>query len=275
MVDIKKIYKIDQRIACITLDFETDYGHRLNKFNILNDSVGLNKVAGIFNELEIPISAFIITEILEKYPESFDLLKKIACDFHCHSHTHNIKNFNSQYEISQSADVFKKFFGYKPLGYRAPLGVVKEGDIDIIKESGFKFSSSIFPTIRPGKFNFLKFPTQPVIYKNGLIGIPLAVVPTVRYIISLSYLKLTGLKFNKFLYSTFGLPNILIFDSHLIDFIPNEESLSDAPNFLKIAYRIHKNAGLEYFKYFINYLKSKNYRFITMTEMYEYLSTHA
>ncbi len=268
MKKIAKVFDNKEFLACITLDFEMDYGDRIGEFNILNDEKAINDLGKLFSDLDIPVSSFIRTDMLIKYPSVFDIVRYISQDYHCHSHSHNTKEFISEKEISQSAETFEKFFGYKAIGYRAPQGVLYDGDITLIKSLGFKFSSSIFPSYRPFKFNNLLFPINPFMYENGIIEFPFSVIPYIRFIISLSYIKLLGMNFCEILFSTFGLPKIIVFDSHLHDYIVNEESFEKLPYKYKKAWGIRKYSGIKYFKKFINILIDKNYKFITMTELY-------
>jgi hypothetical protein len=225
------------------------------------------------SELDIPITAFLRTDLLSEYSESQDVARRLAKDFHCHSHTHKVVNFDSDYEISTSAKTFEEHFGYKSLGYRAPYGVLYDSDIEIIHKNGFKFSSSIFPSYRPGKFNNLRMPTKPFVYDNGIIEFPFAVVPLIRYVISLSYMKLIGANLNKLLYSIFGLPNVLVFCSHLHDFILNEESFRQLSLGSRLAWGINRHSGIYCFTEIVRVLKRNNYRFITMTELYQRITS--
>jgi len=268
---ISRSLHVKEKLACITLDFETDYGDRVGEFNILRNSLELRELANLFSDLCIPVSAFIRTDLLTHYPQSLDLVRMIAVDFHCHSHTHNTRDSHSEEEITVSATTFRDKFGYWPLGYRAAQGVLHEGDAELIERSGFKFSSSVFPSYRPGKFNNLTMPQEPFVYENGILELPFAVIPKVRYIISLSYLKLLGFTINRMLYSTFGFPSLLVFDSHLHDFIYNDESFRKLPTALKLAWGINKHSGVKCFVRFIELLKRRRYRFLTMTEAYHYL----
>ena len=106
---------------------------------------------------------------------------------------------------------------------------------------------------------------------NDIIEFPFSVVPKVRYIVSLSYLKLLGFALNKSLFSIFGLPNIIVFDSHLHDYILNENSFNKLPWGLRTAWGIRKHSGKKYLKMFVDLLRREGYRFITMTELYNYL----
>ena len=158
MNNIAKILKQGQKLACITLDFELDYGDRVDEFNILEEEQSILQLSKLFADLNTPVSTFIRTDTLLNYPSSIEIIKLLSNDYHCHSHTHDTQNFDSKTEISTCASTFESVFDHKPLGYRAPQGVLYNGDIDLIKKNGFKFSSSIFPSYRPGKYNNLSLP---------------------------------------------------------------------------------------------------------------------
>ncbi|MBF0485495.1 MAG: polysaccharide deacetylase family protein [Candidatus Omnitrophica bacterium] len=273
MSKIAKKIPEGKKFVCITLDFEEDYGDRVGNFNILDDSKGLEELKDVFVREKTPVSAFITTGLLLKYPKSFDCVRMLAQDYHGHSHTHNTRDSVSKKEIADTAETFEKFFGHRALGYRAPQGVLREGDIDLMKRHGFKFSSSVFPSYRPGKFNNLNMPPTPFLYDNGIMELPLAAVRGMRLTISLSYLKLLGFPFNQALYSVFGLPDILIFDSHLHDYLVSEKSFSRLPWELRVAWGNNKHAGIRYFRKFMALLRAKGYEFITMTDLYLMLSS--
>jgi len=159
MDNISKILNTTDRLACITIDVEMDYGSRTGEFNILNDDSQLRSLKQTIAQHNVPITAFITTDLIEKFPRTLSLIRDIACDFHSHSHTH--KNVNNPYETSRSADVFEKYFNRRPLGYRFPQGVFNYKDIELIKSAGYRFSSSLFPSIRPGKFYNIRKPAIP------------------------------------------------------------------------------------------------------------------
>jgi peptidoglycan/xylan/chitin deacetylase (PgdA/CDA1 family) len=275
VTSIANVLSAEDKLACMTLDYEMDYGDRIDACNIFQDAQQLDALEQMFSRLQVPISAFIRTDLLSRYPESYGLIKRLAQDYHCHSHTHNVKHFDSVSEISQTAEAFERAFGYRAKGYRAPQGVLYPGDIALIKEYGFEFSSSVFPSYRPGKFNNLRMPEQPFVYENEILELPFSVVPKLRYTISLSYLKLLGFPMSKLLFSIFGMPNIIVFDSHLHDFIVNAESYARLPLHLRMAWGVNKRSGPRYFEQFVSLLKEKEYKFVTMTQLYETLRVSA
>jgi len=272
--NIKKILHPQERVACVTLDFESDYGGRANQFSILDLKDEIDGLAGMFKRLNVPLTAFIQTDLLDNYASSKEAIEKLAVDFHCHSHTHNFRDFNSREEIAKTAEAFKRHFGFQALGYRAPQGMLYDGDIELCRENGFKLCSSVFPSFRPGRFNNLEAPTSPFYYENGIMELPFACVDKVRTVISLSYLKLMGLTFNKLLFRSFGLPNVLIFDSHLHDYIVHPDSFSKLPPAIRAAYSVNKRAGRHHAESFIEFLRARNYRFLTITELYEHLANN-
>ena len=66
------------------------------------------------------MSLFLTTNIFEDYPESFELATTLGNDFHSHSHTHNTKNIDSQFEIKKSKSVFNNLFKQNPLAIEHP-----------------------------------------------------------------------------------------------------------------------------------------------------------
>jgi len=259
---------LKKKYACITLDVEEDYGDRVKEFNIYKESLEeIEELKSLYDSLKVPVSAFVTTNILDKNENIAELIKWLANDYHCHSHSHNTQSFDSENEIITCFSKFKEHFGFEPLGYRAPQGVLHPGDTQLIADAGFIFSSSLFPSIRIGTFNNLKSPQSPFFYDTGLLEIPLAVVNKIRLIVSLSYQKLLGTSMSHALYKSFGLPDIIVYDSHLHDYIINENSFTQLPAFMKSVYSINKYLGKQIVIDFVNYLKAEGYSFITMTDL--------
>jgi hypothetical protein len=270
----KKINTSKKKIACLTLDFEDDYGDRIGKSKIIeNHSNKIIQFSDYLKKENIPLSLFIVAQMLERNLETIDLVKDLGSDFHSHSYSHITKYADSHYQIKKSKEIINKYLGVTPLGYRAPQGVIKEEDLDILVKSNYKFSSSIFPSYRFKKFNNLKLPIMPFNWKNGLIEIPLAVIPHIRLIYSLSYIKLLGLEFYKFLTSILKLSNIVIIDTHLHDIIYSEESFEKLKGVPRLAWSIRKKIGQDYLKGIITTLKKDGYTFISITELYNILKS--
>ncbi len=72
--------------------------------------------------------------------------------------------------------------------------------------------------------------------------------------VSLSYLKLLGWGPNRLLMALCGLPEVLVFDSHLHDYIFCQESHAQLPAKLKLAWGIRRGHGLDYAARFLDIL---------------------
>ncbi len=258
-----------EKLAAITLDLETDYGDRVGgAFNLRHRRAEIAELAGLLAARGAPLSLFIRTDLLADYPETEWIVARLGADRHCHSHRHDTRTFDGAYEIPTCHQAFARFFGEEPLGYRAPQGVLYPGDVARIMAAGFRVSSSVFPSVRPGKVNNLACPLTPHRHPEGLWELPFAALPGLRYVVSLSYLKLLGWGPNRLLMALCGLPEVLVFDSHLHDYIFCQESHAQLPAKLKLAWGIRRGHGLDYAARFLDLLAGRGYRFVTMSELY-------
>jgi peptidoglycan/xylan/chitin deacetylase (PgdA/CDA1 family) len=254
------------RFVCFTLDYELDYGGRVNSFDTLNDRQGHRRLREMLDRHQVPLSAFAQTSVLDDYSDALRVLQSLATEVHSHSHTHASTQFDSNFELSHSLDVLAKKFPQDAYGYRAPYGKLYEGDEDLLKKLGYSFDSSIFPSIRPGKFNHLGAPIEPYFWKNGLREFPFAVLPKVRLILGISYMKLFGPLLYEWLIRAVGLPQVLVFYGHMHDYFP-----TDAPKHfpapIRFAFSRNGDKAFGITESFLKLLKSKGYQFVTMNEL--------
>jgi peptidoglycan/xylan/chitin deacetylase (PgdA/CDA1 family) len=259
----------DTKLACITVDVEYDFGARVKEFKICRDNQAeLADLKQYFKSQSLPLTAFVQTQLLEDSAEQSDFVKGYFDDFHAHSHTHKTSGQDFAYEISKSREIFRKHFGYSPVGYRAPQGVICPGYYTMLEDAGYSFSSSIFPSFRPGKFNNLRKPLRPYRVGKAVVELPMAALPAFRLITSMSYLKLFGWGFYKTLYSMAKTPPVIIFDSHLHDYIPNASSYRELPLAWRMIYSRNRNNSLKLFDAMVAFLKKRGYEFVTCTELF-------
>lgn len=128
---------------------------------------------------------FVLGWIAERHP---NLVKKICSDGHelaSHGYGHDLicqlgpEKFRS--DIKKSKETLQKIANQEVLGYRAPNFSITEKTvwaIDILKEEGFSYDSSIFPTSFHNRYGFSGLKKRTVFrYQNGLWEIPLTVYP--------------------------------------------------------------------------------------------------
>jgi hypothetical protein len=262
-----------KKYACFSLDFELDYGGRVQAFDTLDHVQGHKELKEGLDRRGIPLSAFVQTSVLEDYSHSEAVLKSLATEVHSHSHSHANRHFDSHFELSHSLEILKKSFGQGEYGYRAPYGKLYKGDLQIIKDLGYAFDSSCFPSFRPGKFNNLRASVEPWI-EDGLLEIPFAVMPYTRLILGISYMKLIGPELYRHLMTMTGLPRVLVFYGHMHDFFPTD-AVKEFPAWLRWAFGRNGNRSLPIAMGFFDHLAKLGYEFKTMNEMAHILKKEA
>ena len=171
-----------------------------------------------FKKEDIPLTCFVQGSIFDTHPQYVNLLKALDIELELHAYSHPGKNIDTAIEILKGKEAFNKFAGRDPIGYRSPLGVIKDEDYATLAKNGFKYDSSIFPSLRLGVFNNITKPTNPyIINGTDIVEFPIAVFSNaLRIPMSLSYLKLFGRPYTTLLkYSS--LPNLIIFGFHMHD----------------------------------------------------------
>ena len=267
----------NKKTACLTLDLEQDYGELLEEPSY----EGLEHVpelVSFFQARNLPLTCFVQGSLFESNPSQVQALAALDCEFELHSYSHPApREMNIDAEIKQGKAAYRAFLGKDPTGYRAPLGVVRNGDYEILAAHGFGYDSSIFPSLRPGAFNNLWKPTQPYILNEyKIVEFPFAVVSSlIRIPVALSYVKLLGRPYLRLLRSS-ALPNLIVFDFHLHDlFALTSASRLPMEKYMPVyrwAFRriYQKNGGgLGIFDELISILRGKGYTFKKLIDVYE------
>jgi len=279
--NIVDLHNLKDRVVCLTLDVEQDYGDLLDE----SSYQGLGYIPNLVEFLkkrEIPLTCFVQGSLFETHPSEIRQLATIDTEFELHAYSHSVpRETNTQLEIEKGQNAYQKFFGETPMGYRSPLGVISQSDYAILSSRGFRFDSSIFPSIRPNTFNNLRLPTKPYFLNHfQIFEFPFTVFSSIiRIPISLSYIKLLG---KPYFYSlrTLPLPKLIIFDFHLHDLF-NLNSANRIPynkltplyrRIFRTIYCSEKVNGMRILDRFITMLKSKNYSFLKLLDVYEAVS---
>jgi len=251
-----------------TLDLEADHASFADQYNIFKDKASIHKVLRAISDRGVPITVFVVGKVIEDYPEIIEIFTKFNSEFQLHSYSHRKDLPDSSQEIEQGIEAFTKYFGSPPEGYRAPCGLISNEGMNRLKQYGFIYDSSIFPSWYPNPFKYLGKSNQPYIDKSSnLLEIPFTTFGPARLVLSASYLKLLG--FNTFnIYSKiFDLPNIICFDSHLHDYLSPETTFKELPLFWQIIFSRNRKSGLDLTKKFFDLLESKDFKFCKMSEV--------
>jgi len=271
-----------RKIACFTLDVEQDYGDLLDEPSY----EGLEHVpelVDLLRERDVPLTCFVQGSLFETHPVRIKELMTIDTEFEVHSYSHlQPEKTEFESEVTKSKKAYQEFFTKAPLGYRAPRGYFNsKTDYKILVSHGFKFDSSIFPSLRPGVFNNLRKPTKPYFVNDSeILEFPITVLSsTIRIPISLSYIKLLG---KPYFYSlkTFTLPNLIIFLLHLHDVfelsssykLPLERYSFMYRRIFERIYHAGKANGLYVLDDFIKILQKRNYVFLKLIDIHNLIA---
>lgn len=134
---------------------------------------GLDAVMPVIEANQIECTMFTTANFALHYP---DAIKKIARHHEIASHTFYHSSFNNG-DLQKSREVLEEISGNKVTGLRMPLmRKINPGDI---LEAGYKYDSSVNPTIIPGRYNNLNSP-RTIHKQKGLWHIPTTVSPVLR-----------------------------------------------------------------------------------------------
>ena len=253
-----------------TLDLEAEHAGIVDQYEIFKDPSGIEAFLVAIQSTGAKITVFTVGEAFDRFPDIIKLFEKYDCEFEAHSYSHNINDPDSEDEIQKVKSAYFNYFGKYPIGYRAPQGRISRAGIEALEKNGFLYDSSIFPSYYPNPFKYL-FSNRDLHFHegSGLMEIPLTSITPFRLTLNISYIKLFSLEFFLKLCKMFELPDIINFNSHLHDFIVNENSYSKLPPFWKFIFGRNKYSGIDYCVKFLKYIKQEGYQFCYMSEIYD------
>ena len=126
--------------------------------------VGVPRILGLLEHLEVPATFFIPTWIVEQHPKMTEAVANAGHEIGAHGHLHeklaNLSPPEEQAVLEQSLEIFQRHFGRPPAGYRAPWFEINPGTVDLLQHYGFKYNASLMSD------------DVPFLHKNGLVEIP-------------------------------------------------------------------------------------------------------
>lgn len=267
---------MDRKLACITLDVESDYDNPQKRLRMFEEGDLMERYISIINRNGAKVTAFLVTSLIEKYEAPLRQLEtSVPLEFAVHSHVHNMQDPCNRDDISQAVATFQEFTGRRPSGYRAPVGMINREGLETLLDLGFRYDSSIYPSIRPGRLGYwnMHMPTEPFRVVRGadsLVEIPFSTLATIRLVFSLSYVKLFGWGTYTSLMHWFSPPQVSSVLSHPHDFyfhlVAQDVKGLDRYLLLKDARKAY-----ELFENMLRWLKAHGYEFVLMGEACAYL----
>lgn len=270
--------RFGRRIACLTLDIEADY-HDLvpqRHYQALEHEPTWHWLLTLSQQRKVPWTAFVVGELLEARPGLAERLLATGWELGLHSYSHDPRRADTLEEIRRGKAAFQAAFGCAPIGYRAPVGRITRQGLQRLQAEGFSYDASVFPTWHPGKANHLAWPLQPHSVRTGLedldsrrplVEVPFAVIPGLRLIVSVSFVKLLGIASYRWLLRWFGLLPVAVIDCHLHDLAPAPAAYGQLPRFWRWVYRRNRDRGREALLWLLDWLTAAGYELRTVGEV--------
>lgn len=252
----------------LTLDLECDFGTALRQ-NTYQALEAADRLAALLDTLDIPLTCFVQTEVLDEKPEAVEILRDaVDVTFHPHSHTHRPRNRTDiDDEVATSTERYRDYFGAKPEGYRLPNGNIRPEDYRTLAAHGYSFDASVFPSWRPNHFDNTDAPIEPQ-YLNefDLFEIPFTVYSeTVRIPSSLSYCRVLG---RPFLWTLINFPpNTVVFNIHMHDLV-TPRSYRHLTRFYRFLYR-RNDHGFKLLERILEEFSAREYNFSTIDRLHD------
>ena len=143
--------------------FQGEYIKRYNSSKIVyRTPENLSPILELFKEYDVSATFFIVGEIAEKYPDLIELIRKEGHEIAFHGWSHiplwRLDSDSFKKEVSEFRNMCPEC-----VGFRAPsfsLNNNTKWALRILKDQGFEYDSSVFPTWTPLYGSYLA-PSQP------------------------------------------------------------------------------------------------------------------
>lgn len=269
------------KYACVTLDMEPDYGDPLGRIRLLDTPGFFERFVGLIRKYDARVTMFTVTSLFETHGADFErLAARIPLEYAVHSHSHDPHNACGLDEIQAAQTAYQRFTGRAPTGYRAPIGQIDRDGLGRLMDFGYRYDSSVYTSIRPGKFGYfnLHLPNVPFwLTRNGrktLLEFPFTSISSVRVVYALSYAKLLGWPLYSALLHLFGLPDVALLLLHPYNFY-TQLTADGLAGFEKFALTRNDAHSFEYFERMLADLQKRGYEFLSVSEIYERIQADA
>ena len=267
---------MSQKLACLTLDMEPDYGDPDGNIRLLENPEYFERYTGIINKHGCKVTMFTVTSLFERFGREFaHLAECIPLEYAAHSYSHDPHNAASRDEVEKSMQVMANVNGGGAPGYRAPIGQITREGLGYLLDMGYAYDASVYTSFRPGKFGYsnLHMPNTPFRITRGdesLLEFPFTSLSRVRIVFGLSYVKLLGWGVYSSLWRAFGLPDIALALSHPHDFYFHKLAGFHPTSPEKLALSRNATRAFDYYDKIVGRLKQQGYEFMHMSELYNY-----
>ena len=251
------------KLAVLSIDVEHDYnGDGSEALNRLPDLVAAAARA------DLPLSAFVEGRLFSQRKDLCAGLLEAGADVHLHCYDHR-QLTDTPRALAAGAEAFDRFVGAPPQGYRANTYRLTEALFRALVALGFAWDSSILPGIGFGNQRAATFRRGDWFLLDGALAeLPLASWRKLGIPFTQFYRQLLGCAAEVAIGRVAKLPELLIYDLHMVDVVPDGRlSKASLPLWMKAGHALvrRRQRGFADLEALGERLRGMGYRFTTMT----------
>jgi len=236
------------------------------------------QILALLQKQNLTATFFILGWVAERQPETVRIIARQGHEIACHGYNHDLTMQLSDAElktdISSSRTILEKLSGQKLAGYRAPNFSVNDRLLYILKETGFRYDSSLnLFKLNPRHGTItMKYSKKDSMFEleNGLFEIPISTLEYRSRHFPLgggAYFRLMPLMlFSRLVKRKLDRDNLYNFYLHPWEFEPGQPRMKN----IRLNYRIRHYTNLDKtavkFEEFISILKDYGCTFSTMNQ---------
>ena len=258
------------KIAVLSIDVEHDYnGNRTDALDRLPD------LLAAIRQARLPLTAFVEGRLFTEQPDLCRRLAEAGTDLHLHCYDHR-ESGDTADSLRRSIDTFENSTHARPRGYRAHTYRLTEEIFKILVAEGFAWDSSILPGLGLGNYRGKTFRRGDwFVFDDALAEFPVASWRALGIPFIQSYRQLLGPATEALLNRVATLPDLLIYDMHMVDLVCNGRiGASPLPLWLKSvhAWVRFRRRGFDDLTMLGEYLRARGYEWMTLSHCHERLT---
>ena len=265
--------EISQASAVLSLDLETDYAS--GKTDGLK---GIEALTALLEKNQVKATVFVEGSLIERSPDLVRNMDSGPFDLQLHCRDHQ-KPGDTPESIQDSARLYRDLLGRDPLGYRADTYRINPELLNALKNSGFKWDSSILPAaFGYGANTDKRWRAHGGYYwaeQYGLFEFPVAAMRRPSIPVTHAYYCLLHSAFAHHLLRFAHIPRLFVYDMHMVDLVNCTKNLdgarvpSSAKKIYKLLWKRNKQDTFNHLQTLINTLQTRGYLFTTLSELYK------
>ena len=266
-------HRLPGRLAVLSVDVEHDYGgERTEALDRLPD------LLAVLRRARLPLTAFVEGRLFAERPDLCGALVEAGADLQLHCCDHREPG-DSAASLERGAAFFERFAGVRPRGYRARCWRLTEELCAALVAGGFAWDSSILPGIGLGNHRSRVFRRGDwFTIDDALVEFPAASWRTLGVPFIQSYRQLMGRSVESILDRAAALPNLLVYDLHMVDVVRDGRiRLAPDPLWLKAVVALARpgRRAFDDVAALGDRLRARGYEWTTLTRCHERLTGEA